>query len=86
MATQNPIWDGMASRTAGGLRWETPAIMQTPLLLHVQVAGVDATVARAVEAGAKLERPIANQEYGFRSGGIRDPFGHRWYFSGPIRT
>ena len=32
-----------------------------------------------MDAGAKIERPIADQFYGDRTGGIVDPFGHRWY-------
>ncbi|HEY1992557.1 MAG TPA: VOC family protein [Gammaproteobacteria bacterium] len=40
---------------------------------------VDAVVARAVAAGARIERPVADQFYGDRQGVIIDPFGHRWY-------
>ena len=47
------------------------------LLLYVE--DVDAVVARAVAAGATLERKVENQFYGDRSGGVVDPFGHRWY-------
>src|SRR5690242_13238574 len=47
------------------------------LLLYVD--NVDAVVDRAVAAGATLERKVENQFYGDRSGGIIDPFGHRWY-------
>jgi PhnB protein len=43
------------------------------------VKDVDATVARAVEAGAKLVRPVEDRFYGDRSGGLVDPFGHSWY-------
>jgi PhnB protein len=39
---------------------------------------VDATVARAVAAGAQLTRPVVNQFYGDRTGGLTDPFGHHW--------
>ena len=42
---------------------------------------VDATVDRAVAAGAKLKRPVADQFYGDRTGGIEDPFGHQWYLA-----
>lgn len=45
--------------------------------LHLSVPDVDATVARAVERGARLERPVADRPYG-RIGVIVDPFGHRW--------
>jgi PhnB protein len=46
--------------------------------LNVYVADVDAVVAKAVELGAKLVRPVKDQFYGDRSGGIIDPFGHIW--------
>jgi PhnB protein len=46
------------------------------LLLYVD--DCDATVQRAVSAGAKLARPVQDQFYGDRSGVIEDPFGHQW--------
>lgn len=45
--------------------------------LHLAVPDVDAVVARAVEAGAVLERPVADSPYG-RTGVVVDPAGHRW--------
>ena len=51
----------------------------SPVSLCVYVDDVDAVVARAVAAGAKLTRPVADQFYGDRSGGVTDPFGHVWY-------
>ena len=51
----------------------------TPVSLVLYVEDVDATVARAVAAGAKLTRPVADQFYGDRTGGLTDPFGHVWY-------
>ncbi len=49
--------------------------------VHIQlyVRNCDAVIARAVRAGAKLLRPIADQFYGDRSGSIKDPFGHVWH-------
>ena len=46
------------------------------LLLYVK--DVDGTVKEAVDAGAKLERPLQDQFYGDRTGTIQDPFGHVW--------
>jgi hypothetical protein len=46
--------------------------------VQLQVDNADATIARAVNAGATLERPAQDEFYGERSGTIRDPFGHRW--------
>jgi PhnB protein len=45
------------------------------------VADVDAVFAKAVAAGATVERALADQFYGDRTGGIVDPFGHRWYLA-----
>jgi PhnB protein len=44
----------------------------------VYVENVDDVIARAVELGARLERPPADQFYGDRDGYIVDPFGHGW--------
>ena len=51
----------------------------SPVSLCVYVDDVDAVVAKAVAAGAKLTRPVADQFYGDRTGGVTDPFGHVWY-------
>jgi PhnB protein len=50
----------------------------TPVTIHLHVDDADALVARAVAAGATLERAPADQFYGERSGSVFDPFGHRW--------
>jgi PhnB protein len=47
--------------------------------LMVYVPDVDATVATATAAGAKIVRPVDNQFYGDRMGTIADPFGHQWH-------
>jgi PhnB protein len=57
------------------------AIGGTPVTLHLYVEDVDSTVERAVAAGAKILRPIADQFYGDRAGKIVDPFGHQWFLS-----
>ena len=46
--------------------------------LLIYLDGVDAAFARAVAAGAKVVRPVADLFYGDRSGQFEDPFGHRW--------
>jgi len=42
------------------------------------VEDVDAFTARAIGAGLKVLRPVADQFYGDRGGKFEDPFGHRW--------
>jgi PhnB protein len=51
----------------------------TPVQLVIYVEDVDATVATAVSAGARLVRPVENQFYGDRAGSLLDPFGHSWF-------
>ncbi len=41
-------------------------------------ADCDAAFARAVKAGAKVDRPVADQFWGDRMGTVIDPFGHKW--------
>lgn len=47
----------------------------------VYVEDVDTLVERAVAAGAKLTRPVKDQFYGDRAGGVEDPFGHHWFIA-----
>jgi PhnB protein len=54
------------------------ALGGTPITLSVYVEDVDTVFDRAVNAGAKVLRPVENQFYGDRSGQFEDPFGHRW--------
>ena len=53
----------------------------SPVCMHLYVADVDAFTNRAVAAGAKVLRPVADQFYGDRGGKFADPFGHIWWFS-----
>ena len=52
--------------------------------LSVVVPDVDAHYARAVAAGARIDRAPSDQEYGLREYGVRDPENHRWWFSSPL--
>jgi PhnB protein len=55
-----------------------------PVGMMVYVQNADMVVERAVEAGATIERAVADQFYGDRTGGIVDPFGHRWYIAARV--
>jgi PhnB protein len=61
-----------------GGRFSAETLGNSPIALNITVPHVDAFVARAVAAGAKLIRPIADQFYGHREGTIADPFGYTW--------
>jgi PhnB protein len=54
------------------------SIGATGVTIHLHVEDADAVVARALQAGATLHMPLADQFYGERSGSFFDPFGHRW--------
>lgn len=54
------------------------ALKGSPVVVHLYVNDVDATVARAVAAGAKITMPVADMFWGDRYGQLEDPFGHRW--------
>lgn len=56
----------------------------SPVIISVYVEDVDATFAKAIEAGAKEERAVETQFYGDRSGGFEDPWGHRWYVASHV--
>jgi len=51
----------------------------TTVSILLYVKDVDAMVERAMAAGAKLTRPVADQFYGDRTGSLEDPFGHMWH-------
>jgi PhnB protein len=53
----------------------------SPVNILVYVDDVDRFVERAVKAGAKVTRPVADQFYGDRLGVLDDPFGHSWSFA-----
>jgi PhnB protein len=53
----------------------------TPVNILVYVHDVDGLVQRAIAAGAKSLRPVADQFYGDRVGVLEDPFGHSWSFA-----
>lgn len=52
--------------------------------LHLYVANVDTQFAKAVDAGAKVIRPLLDQFYGDRAGTLEDPFGHVWFLASRI--
>jgi PhnB protein len=68
LADEYPDFGALSPSTIGG----------SPVRLHLYVEDADAVVARAVDAGATLLRPVKDQFYGDRGGSIADPFGHHW--------
>ena len=63
-----PEWKALSPQTIGDTA--------SSIMLYVDDA--DAVVKRAIAAGATSTMEVADQFYGDRCGGVRDPFGHRW--------
>jgi PhnB protein len=53
----------------------------SPVSICLYVDDCDSWFNRAVQAGAKVERPLQNMFYGDRTGGVKDPFGYSWFIS-----
>ncbi len=54
------------------------ALGNTSVTIHLYVNDVDAAVARAQKAGAKVTMPVSDMFWGDRYGQVTDPFGHLW--------
>ncbi len=70
LAEEDEQWGNLSPQAIGG----------SPVSLCLYVEDVDAVFAKALEAGATVtgEMVVKDQFYGDRTGGITDPFGHKW--------
>lgn len=70
IAEENEQWGTQSPQTIGG----------SPVSLCLYVEDVDAVFAKALQSGAKVtgEMVVKDQFYGDRTGGVTDPFGHKW--------
>jgi uncharacterized glyoxalase superfamily protein PhnB len=59
---------------------------RTTSMVYVYVPDVDATYARALASGATSVQAPADQHYGDRSGGVRDPWGNQWWMATHLRS
>lgn len=55
-----------------------PSAGGASVVIHLQSPDVDATMAKAAEAGATITMPPDNAFWGDRYGKLIDPFGHHW--------
>lgn len=53
----------------------------SPAALHLYVPDADAVYHKALEAGATSLHGMTDQEYGERSGSVKDPVGNYWYIA-----
>lgn len=70
-----PDWGSLGPKSLKG----------SPVTIHLYVEDVDATVALAVAAGAKVTMPVNDMFWGDRYGKIEDPFGHHWSIATHVR-
>lgn len=56
-----------------------------PCSLHLYVRDAGAVYEQALRAGAATIQAPADQPYGDRSAGVRDPFGNRWFIATHLR-
>jgi PhnB protein len=75
LVDEMPEWGALGPKSLKG----------SPVTIHLYVDDVDATVERAVKAGAKVTMPVADQFWGDRYGKLEDPFGHHWSVATHLR-
>ena len=71
ISDEYPEYGALSPKTIGG----------SSVRIHLDVTDVDTFAERAINAGATLVRPIADQFHGDRSGQLADPFGYTWIVS-----
>ena len=74
LSDEYPDFGAVSPATLGG----------TSVALNLTVPDVDAVFARAVAAGADVQREPTDQPYGYRAAAFFDPWGHRWMVSSAI--
>ena len=75
LVDEMPEWGALGPKSLKG----------SPVTIHLYVKDVDAFVARAVAAGAKITMPVADMFWGDRYGKLEDPYGHHWSVATHIR-
>jgi PhnB protein len=75
MADENPGMEAFGPAHYGG----------SPVSLLIYTEDCDRLYHQSIAAGAKSEREPADQFYGDRMAGVRDPFGYRWYITTHIK-
>lgn len=75
LADEFPDWGSFGPKSLKG----------SPVTIHLYVEDVDAFVARAVRAGAKITMPLEDMFWGDRYCKLEDPFGHHWSVATHVR-
>lgn len=75
MADESPAIEAWSIQHYGG----------SPVSFVIYTEDCDAMYRRAIDAGATGFREPADQPYGDRMAGVKDPFGYRWFLATHIR-
>ncbi len=75
MADEAPQLEAFSAEHFGG----------SPVSLLIYTEDCDALYAQALAAGAKSVREPADQSYGDRMSGVKDPFGYKWWIATHIK-
>ena len=73
LADESPVHQNFSPETLGGSTLRMVLITDDP----------HAAFDRAVAAGASAVCPVRDEDYGWRIGRVRDPFGHHWEIGKP---
>ena len=68
-----------------GLSRTPKSLGGSPVHLYLYVADVDDVFKRALEAGSKAIDEPEDRDWGDRTAGIEDPYGHVWWLGTPIK-
>jgi PhnB protein len=75
MADESPQMDAYSVEHFGG----------SPISLLIYTEDCDAMYAQALSSGAMSLREPADQPYGDRMSGVKDPFGYKWWIATHIK-
>jgi len=71
LSEENPTFGTKSPQTLGG----------ASSALYLYLEDVDGAFQRAIDAGGKVQMPVADMFWGDRAGNFVDPFGHSWTLS-----
>jgi PhnB protein len=74
VADESPEHKNFSPETLGGATVRMVLVVENP----------DAAFEHAIKAGATMVHPVADQDYGWRTGRLVDPFGHHWGIGKPL--
>jgi PhnB protein len=74
----------MADEAPTAVAFAVPHYGGSPVSFMIYAESCDVTYRTAIDAGAESLREPADQTYGDRMAGVRDPFGYVWWIGTPI--